>query len=108
MANGAQRGHHDRIDDPLDVGPPRVVGAELGALGGVQRALEERPEDRRLDRARCARSGAIGGGRCALLSERRSSRWAGLFAKPGPAIAGRHGHIGSHEKIPIGASSYCV
>jgi hypothetical protein len=45
----AQRGHHHRLDDALDVVAPRVVGAELGALAGVERALEEGAEDRRLD-----------------------------------------------------------
>src|SRR5690606_33572498 len=45
----AQGRHHDRLDDPLDVGPAGVVRAELGAFGRVERALEERADDGRLD-----------------------------------------------------------
>ena len=40
----------DRGDDqPLDIGARRVVGAELGALPPVERALQQRAEDRGLD-----------------------------------------------------------
>ena len=46
-----ERRHHHRIDDRLDVVAAGVVGAELGSAGRVEGALEERPEDRGVDRA---------------------------------------------------------
>ena len=45
----AQRRHQHRLDDEQDVVAAGVVGAELGALGGVQAALEEGAEDGGLD-----------------------------------------------------------
>ena len=47
----AERGHHDRLDDEHDVVAAGVVGADLGTLGRVEAALEERAEDGRLDAA---------------------------------------------------------
>jgi hypothetical protein len=53
-----QRIHQHRLDDQPDIGRARVVQAELGALARVDRALEQRAEDRRLDLAPIeARSG---------------------------------------------------
>ena len=46
---GAQRLDDRRPDQPLDIGARRVVGAELGALLGVERALQQRAEDGGLD-----------------------------------------------------------
>ena len=44
-----EKGANDhRIDDPHDLVPIGVVGAELGTLVGVEAPLEERPEDRRV------------------------------------------------------------
>jgi hypothetical protein len=40
------RPDHHRFHQPPDVVAARVVGAELGALAGVEAALEERAEDR--------------------------------------------------------------
>ena len=46
----AAEGLHDHgLDDQVDVGGAGVVGAELGALGGVEGALEEGAEDGGLD-----------------------------------------------------------
>ena len=45
----AERGHHYRLHDPLDVVPAGVVGAELSAAAGIERALEEGAEDGGLD-----------------------------------------------------------
>ena len=44
-----QRGQQHRLDEAHDRGPVGVVRAELRALAGVEAALEERAEDRRLD-----------------------------------------------------------
>ena len=44
-----ERGQQDGLQERLDVGAAGVVGADLRTLGGVQRPLEERAEDRRLD-----------------------------------------------------------
>ncbi len=46
-----QRRHEHWLDEAQDRGPVGVVGAELGALRGVQAALEEGAEDGRLDLA---------------------------------------------------------
>ena len=46
----AERCHEHGFDKRLDVGLARVVRAELGTLGGVERALEERAHDARLDK----------------------------------------------------------
>jgi len=47
----AERLHDDRLDEGLDVLAAGVVGAELGALVGVEAALEEGAEDRGVDGA---------------------------------------------------------
>ena len=43
--------HHDGIDEDIDIFLAREVRAKLGALGGVQAALEQGAEDGGLDRA---------------------------------------------------------
>ena len=43
--------HYDGIDEDIDVFLAREVRAKLGALGGVQSALEQGAEDGGLDRA---------------------------------------------------------
>jgi hypothetical protein len=53
-----QRIHQHRLDDQFDICCARVVQSELGALARIDRPLEQRPEDRRLDLAPIqARSG---------------------------------------------------
>ena len=46
---GEQRSDHHRLDQQHDLVPVRVVRAELGALAGIEAALEQRSEDRRVD-----------------------------------------------------------
>ena len=46
---GEQRPDDDRLDQLQDLLAVRVVRPELRALAGVEAALEERPEDRRVD-----------------------------------------------------------
>ena len=45
----AQRGHQHGFEERFDIGPAGVMGADLRAFGGIEDALEERAEDRRLD-----------------------------------------------------------
>ena len=44
----AQRRQHDRLDEGLDILAARVVGAELGAFGRIEPALEKGTENRRV------------------------------------------------------------
>ena len=46
---GTERRHQDGLHQALDRGAVGVVGAQLGPAPGVQAALEEGPEDGRLD-----------------------------------------------------------
>ena len=43
------RANHDRLDEQHDLVAVGVVRAELGTLAGVEPALEQRSEDRRVD-----------------------------------------------------------
>ena len=48
---GAQRAQHDRLDDHHDLFGVGVMRADLRALVGIEKALEQRAEDRRVDQA---------------------------------------------------------
>ena len=48
---GAQRAQHDRLDDHHDLFGVGVMGADLRALVGIEKALEQRAENRRVDQA---------------------------------------------------------
>ena len=54
----AQRQHQHRLDDQQDIVAAGVVRAELRTLGGVERACEQRAQDRRLDAAPVERAHA--------------------------------------------------
>jgi hypothetical protein len=51
LAIAPERPHDEKLDERENVLFARVVGADLRALGGVKRALEEGAEDGRLDAA---------------------------------------------------------
>ena len=46
---GPQRGHHHRVNHQHNIVGAGVMGAKVGAFGGVQRPLEQCAEDGRLD-----------------------------------------------------------